>query len=652
MIVATAGHIDHGKSTLVKALSGVDTDRLPEEKARGISIDLGFAYLTLPDTPMIGFVDVPGHERFVRNMLAGVCGIDYVMLVVAADDGVMPQTIEHLSIVQLLGIHTGVAVLTKTDRVSAERVKEVRQQVQTLLHSARLAGFEIVECSVFSQQGVNELRERLGQAARETQRTEIKGRSFRFAIDRSFSIVGSGTVVTGTVFNHQVQVGERLILTPSGQSVRVRGIHQNSAAVTEAHAGERCALNLVGVSAQDCGRGDWVVASALHAPTSRIDISLTVLHTEPQALSHWTEVHLHLGTTEVIARVAIERGGSIQPGATGHARLVLNKPIACLNGDRLIIRDQAAQRTLGGGVVLDPFAPARVRDKALRQKEVAAFAQKDPAIALSALLACHSETGVDLDHFARSFNLTDSAVVDMLSSLDAVLIAKAPNFALLTISVEKLGARVVTTLKQHHQAQPQAAGLSLKDLRKQSAPNMKAGVFLAFMRAIAAAQKIILTGTVASLAVHRSSANAADQLLWQKIEPTLAAMGPKGLTAAELAQAAGLKTLVVNDMLYRKVKQGELYRVSSERFYLRANFIHFATLARHLASTSPTQTFIAAQFRDQAGVNRTLAIEILEVLDRLGVTQRVGDTRKLLKPLETVFDLASKTIDATTPGSP
>jgi selenocysteine-specific elongation factor len=631
MIVATAGHIDHGKSTLVKALSGVDTDRLPEEKARGISIDLGFAYLTLPDTPMIGFVDVPGHERFVRNMLAGVCGIDYVMLVVAADDGVMPQTIEHLSIVQLLGIHTGVAVLTKTDRVSAERVNEVRRQVQTLLHSARLVGFEIVECSVFSQQGVNELRERLGQAARETQRTEFQGRSFRFAIDRSFSIVGSGTVVTGTVFNHQVQVGERLILTPSGQTVRVRGIHQNSAAVTEAHAGERCALNLVGVSAQDCGRGDWVVASALHAPTSRIDISLTVLHTEPQALSHWTEVHLHLGTTEVIARVAIERGGSIQPGATGHARLVLHKPIACLNGDRLIIRDQAAQRTLGGGVVLDPFAPARVRDKALRQKEVAAFAQKDPAIALSALLACHSETGVDLDHFARSFNL---------------MIAKAPNFALLTISVEKLGARVVTTLKQHHQAQPQAAGLSLKDLRKQSAPNMKAGVFLAFMRAIAAAQKIILTGTVAALAMHRSSANAADQLLWQKIEPTLAAMGPKGLTAAELAQAAGLKTLVVNDMLYRKVKQGELYRVSSERFYLRANFIHFATLARHLASTSPTQTFIAAQFRDQAGVNRTLAIEILEVLDRLGVTQRVGDARKLLKPLETVFNLTSAPFDA------
>ena len=641
MIVATAGHIDHGKSTLVKALSGVETDRLPEEKARGISIDLGFAYLALPDTPVIGFVDVPGHERFVRNMLAGVCGIDYVLLVVAVDDGVMPQTIEHLSIVQLLGISAGVAVLTKTDRVSTERIQEVRQQVRELLQNATLSAFEIVECSVVAQQGVNALRERLAQAARDTQRTELEGRSFRFAIDRSFSIVGSGTVVTGTVFNHCVRVGERLTLSPSGLDVRVRGIQQNGAAVTQARAGERCALNLVGVSAQDCGRGDWVVASALHAPTSRVDVSLTVLSTEPHALTHWTEVHLHVGTTEVIARVAIDRGGSIQPGSTGYARLVMNEPIACLNGDRCIVRDQSAQRTLGGGIVLDPFAPARVRDRALRQAELAAFAQSDPAIALSALLACHDETGVDLGHFARSFNLTNCTLTTLLASLKAIVIARALNYALLKVSVEQLGARIATNLQRHHHAQPQAAGLSLTDLRKQSAPNMKVGVFVSLVREIATEQKIILTGTIAALAAHRSSAHAADQLLWQKIQPTLTAMGPKGLTAAELAQAAGLKTLVVNEMLHRKVKQGELYRVSSERFYLRANFIHFARLARQLVLASPTQTFIAAQFRDQASVNRTLAIEILEVLDRLGVTQRVGDARKLLKPLESVFDLAS-----------
>ena len=390
-------------------------------------------------------------------------------------------------------------------------------------------------------------------------------------------------------------------------------------------------------SAQDCGRGNWVIASALHAPTSRIDVRLTVLSSEPQALRHWTEVHLHVGTTEVIARVAIERGGSIQPGSTEHARLVLNEPISCLNGDRLIVRDQSAQRTLGGGIVLDPFAPARVRDKALRQIELAALTHREPARVLDALLACHAETGVDLEQFARGFNLTDSIVTTMLSRLHAVVIAKTPRYALLEASIERLGACVATILQRHHQAQPLAAGLSFKDLRKQSAPNMRVDVFVAFMRYVAPKQNIILTGTVAALEAHRSSAHAADQLMWQKIQPALAAMGPKGLTAVELAQAAGLKTLVVNDMLYRKVKQGELYRVSSERFYSRANFIHFAKLARQLVLASPTNSFIAAQFRDQAGVNRILAIEILEALDRLGVTQRVGDARKLLKPLEVVF---------------
>jgi len=637
MIVATAGHIDHGKSTLVKALSGVDTDRLPEEKARGISIDLGFAYLTLPDTPVIGFVDVPGHERFVRNMLAGVCGIDYVMLVIAADDGVMPQTIEHLNIIKLLGISHGVAVLTKVDRVSAARVNEVREQVRALLQSVELTTFEIVECSTVGQLGINDLRERLRAAARTFHRTDLEGRSFRFAVDRTFSMTGSGTVVTGTVFSDSVTIGDRLTATPGGQSVRVRGIHKNNLAVTSAQAGERCALNLVGVSAQDCGRGDWIVAPTLHGPTLRVDVRLTVLSTEQNALSHWTEVHLHVGTTEAIARVAIERGGSIAPGTEGYAQLVLNKPLACLSGDRLIIRDQTAQRTLGGGVVLDPYAPVRIRNRILRRAELAAFAHDDPAMVFSTLLACHTKTGVDLDHFSRSFNVTESALTNMLGDEEAIVIAKAPTYALLQSAIEQIALAMSTHLQQHHQAQPQAPGLSLKALRQQSAPNMKAVVFAALVRHIALEKKIILTGAVAALATHRSSANAADQLMWQKVQPTLAAMGPKGLTAADLAQATGLKTLVVNDMLHRKVKQGELFRVSSERFYLRANMIHFAKLARELVVASPTQTFIAAQFRDQAGVNRTLAIEILEVLDRLGVTQRVGDARKLLKPLETVF---------------
>ena len=269
MIVATAGHIDHGKTTLVKALTGVDTDRLPEEKKRGISIDLGFAYRKTDSGSVIGFVDVPGHERFVRNMLAGVCGIDYVMLIVAADDGVMPQTVEHLHIVDLLTIKHGIAVITKTDRVPAERVAEVAASVRALLAPTALASIEVLPVSAISGDGIEKLRDMLANAAGEFGDREHAGRNLRYAIDRVFTIAGSGTVVTGTVFNGAVAVGDKLMLSPSGIEVRVRGIQKDGQAATRAIAGERCALNVTGADVADIHRGDWVVAPAIHRSEER-----------------------------------------------------------------------------------------------------------------------------------------------------------------------------------------------------------------------------------------------------------------------------------------------------------------------------------------------------------------------------------------------
>jgi selenocysteine-specific elongation factor len=421
----------------------------------------------------------------------------------------------------------------------------------------------------------------------------------------------------------------------------VRGIQKNGDATNRAQAGERCALNLVGVTAQECKRGDWVVATVLHAPTQRLDVSLTVLPSEPAALTHWIAVHVHTGTTEVMGRIAIEHAGSIEPGTTACAQLVLEHPIACLNGDRLIVRDQSARRTIGGGIVLDPFPPVRIRNKTLRRMQLAALAKRDPASALSALLTCHAATGVDMDHFSRSFNLTESATNTLINLAQAVLITKAPSFAFSNNSIHTLGTQLSALLQRHHQAKPEDLGMSIKDLRQQFAPSMKSLVFLALLRHVSVEQKISITGTLVSLEAHRSEASAADQLMWQKIQPVLSTIGPKGVTAAELAQSAKLKTLVLNEMLHRKVKQGELFRVSSDRFYLRAQFIQFAQLAAELAGNSPTGTFIAAKFRDRIGVNRTLAIEILDVLDRLGVTLRVGDARKLLKPIQTVFHLTS-----------
>jgi selenocysteine-specific elongation factor len=286
MIVATAGHIDHGKTLLVKALSGVDTDRLPEEKSRGISIDLGFAYITVPGAGLLGFVDVPGHERFVRNMLAGVCGIDLALLVVAADDGIMPQTVEHLQILDLLQVPRALVAINKIDRVSTARVAEVVEAVRHLLDGTALREADILPVSAATGDGVETLRARLFQEAHGLQARASAGRRFRYAIDRVFSISGSGTVVTGTVFNGAVKLGDRLLLSPSGLPVRVRGIQVHGEAADQVSAGNRCALNLVGdkLDRDAVRRGDWVLDEAIHRPTCRIDAEVKVLSGETAPL--------------------------------------------------------------------------------------------------------------------------------------------------------------------------------------------------------------------------------------------------------------------------------------------------------------------------------------------------------------------------------
>src|SRR5689334_16659070 len=353
MIVATAGHIDHGKTLLVRTLTGVDTDRLPEEKARGISIDLGFAYLPLDARKLIGFVDVPGHERFIRNMLAGVCGIDFALLVVAADDGVMPQTLEHLHILDLLHVRRGAVAITKSDRVEASRVREVEQQVGTLIGQTQLAGAPILAVSAVSGVGIDHLRALLVNEAGAQAERNAQGGHFRYAVDRAFTVAGSGTVVTGTVFAGSVKPGDRVVVSPEGLEVRVRSIQIHGKTADRASSGERCALNLTGADVASIGRGDWVLAPVLHNPTRRIDARVTVLSAEEGALEHWTPVHLHLATSDVTGRIATRRGASIAPGDTAIVQLVLDEPIGALRGDRFIVRDQSASRTLGGGIVLD-----------------------------------------------------------------------------------------------------------------------------------------------------------------------------------------------------------------------------------------------------------------------------------------------------------
>ncbi len=644
MIVATAGHIDHGKTTLVKALTGVDTDRLPEEKARGISIDIGFAYWKTPDA-LIGFVDVPGHERFIRNMLAGVAGIDYVMLIVAADDGVMPQTIEHLNIVNLLNVSHGVAVITKCDRVAPERVAEVVAGVKTLLAETKLAAIPVMPASAISGEGIDALRTELAAAAKAHQSREHAGRHFRYTIDRVFTKAGSGTVVTGTVVTGAMAVGDHLMLSPGGIEVRVRGMQKQGGATQQAAAGERCAVNLSGVEITQVSRGDWLVAPAVHAPTNRLDVRLQVLASEAQPLKHWTPVHLHLGTADVTARISIRRGTVIAAGESAIVQVITDAPLAALHGDRFIVRDQSATRTIGGGTIVDPFAPATRRNTAARVAQLAALEHDDPAQALAALLA-GSPAGVDLAQFERTFNLKPERVDALVGATDTTIVGKEQRVALPKQSVETIKQAVVEALVKFHRDSPQATGAEIETLHKTHAPGLAAETFTALLRVLADEKKLEVAGSHARLPQHIATDNPADQKMWEAVKPVMESAGFNVPPLKDLAPLTKLKEVMLKDFLHRKAKTNEVIRVTPERFYPRTTLAQLAACAVDVAQNAAGNQFTAAQYRDRTGVGRGLAIEILECLDRLGITQRLGDQRKMRRDFVPILG------EATAPPAP
>src|SRR5437762_8667063 len=413
MILATAGHIDHGKTALVRALTGIDADRLPEEKRRGLTIDLGFAYASLPDGTELGFVDVPGHERFLPNMLAGVLSIDRVLLIVAADDGPRPQTLEHLDILELIGIAEVTGIVTKIDRVPPERRASVETDVAALLAEAGYDGSPIFAVSSVTGEGIAALSEHLSQTAKAADATRgarPPAGEFRMPIDRAFSLSGIGLVVTGIVAAGAAASGDHLMLSPRGVELRVRGIHAHNRPIERAAAGERCALNLAGSFPEggDPRRGDWVVAAPLHAPTSRIDLRLTVSRAAPSPLRDGLPVHVHLGTEDVVGRAAVLGARSIAPGESGFVQVDLEQPISALWGDRVILRDHAARHTLAGGRALDPLPPRRGRSRPERLAALAALAEPDAGDALEKLV----ETGgiIHLPRFAQVRNLPQSDI--------------------------------------------------------------------------------------------------------------------------------------------------------------------------------------------------------------------------------------------------
>jgi selenocysteine-specific elongation factor len=646
MIVGTAGHIDHGKTSLVRALTGVDTDRLKEEKARGISIDLGFAYMPAPDGSMLGFVDVPGHERFVHTMLAGASGIDFVLLAIAADDGVMPQTVEHLAIVDLLGIDRGVVALTKVDLASAPQQAQAVAGIAHALSSTGLAGAPIVPVCTVNGEGVDDLRRHLSEASRVFTRRAADGR-FRLAVDRSFTLVGAGTVVTGTVLSGQVAVGDRVVVSPSGLVARVRSIHAQNRAAKRGEAGERCALNLAGdgIAKEAIRRGDVVLDPHLHAPADRIDATLRLLPSEIKPVVQWMPVRLHHAAAEVGARIVLLEDAPLAPGATKPVQLVLEQPIAAAAGDRFVLRDTSAQRTIGGGRFLDLRAPARKRRTPMRMAQLDALAIAEPEGGLAALLDREPHY-VDLSGFARDRALAEAELARIVEALGAIRIpVKDRLIGLSPATWLRLKRAVASTLKDFHDGNPDLPGIGLERLRLQLEPRLPGPAFAAVLQGLARSGEVALDGAWVKLPGHEVRLTPRDERLWTRVAPMLA--GSERFRPPRLRDIAG--HLDVAEPELRRVAKlmariGKVDEVVPDHFFLRAAIAEMVGIAAGLATDQ--REFSAAQFRDQVNNGRKVAIQVLEFLDRHGVTLRRGDLRRINKHRLDLFRAADSAAPA------
>lgn len=641
MILATAGHIDHGKTALVRALTGVDADRLPEEKRRGLTIDLGFAYATLPDGAELGFVDVPGHERFLPNMLAGVLSIDRVLLVVAADDGPRPQTLEHLDIIELIGVAEITGVVTKIDRVEPGRAAAVAAEVAALLAAAGFADSPIFAVSSRTGDGIAALAGHLQKSAETAERHQAAAAAsgvFRMPIDRAFTLPGIGLVVTGTIAAGMVGLGERLVISPSGAAVRVRGLHAQNRPVEAAAAGERCAVNIAGSFPEggEPGRGDWIVAAELHMPARRLDLYLRASRFVKTPLRDGLPVHLHLGTSDIIGRAAVLGSRAIAPGETGFVQIDLEETVGALAGDRVVLRDHGARHTLAGGRVVDPFARRRGRRQPRRLAVLEALAIADPGEALTRFLAV--EGIVDLPQFALARNLAPDHL-DRLTEAAGVL-RIGPARASVAVTRERLAAlcdKVVDTLAAWHLAQPDTLGPGRPALLAQLRAEAPEAALDAALAELAGAGRVVRQGPVWRLPEHSPRLTKADERLWERVQPLLAAADLRPPRVRELAAGLGLEPQIVERFLNRAERLGRVARVADNRFFLPATLARLADIARNLADSSPEGAFTAAAFKDRSGVGRNLTIQILEYFDKMGATRRTGDTRIVVRGAE-VFE--------------
>jgi selenocysteine-specific elongation factor len=624
IIVGTAGHIDHGKTALVKALTGIDADRLEEEKRRGITIDLGFAHLELTPTLRLGFVDVPGHERFVKNMLAGVGGIDLVLFVVAADESIKPQTREHFDICQLLEIPRGVIALTKADLVDREILALVRAEVQELVAGSFLEGAPVVPVSSVTGAGLAELRQELARVAAEAPEKDASGH-FRLPIDRVFTVKGFGTVATGTLVSGSVAKEQEVELYPAGRRLRVRGVQVHGTSARRAVAGQRTAVNLADIEPAELARGDVLSEPGVFRAVKQVDCRLQLLPTA-KPLKHRAPVHFHCGTAEIEAQVRLLEGTApLQPGGTAYVRLVLRDAALLLPGDRFIIRMFSPVVTIGGGVVLDVARGAdalvRARPPGRAPARLDALSSADAAERI-ALLVREAPFGMGMADVVARTGLLESEIAAAAARAPLIVIPQPQPWYVDRAWFQAARARMVEAVREFHRQNPLQPGIAKPELRPAGAPPFLLDALLTD----AAAGEIAVEGDTVRLRGHTLVLSEDERQARAAIEGAFQQAGLAAPAVAQVLAKSGVEPARARSLLQILLREKQLVRVNEE---LVIHHSAIEELRRMLAARKPAR-FNVGTFKEWTGVSRKYAIPLLEFLDRERITRRQGEERLIL----------------------
>ncbi|MEX6233713.1 selenocysteine-specific translation elongation factor [Providencia hangzhouensis] len=614
MIFATAGHVDHGKTSLIQAITGINTAHLPEEKKRGMTIDLGYAYWPQPDGSSIGFIDVPGHEKFLANMLAGIGGINHALLVVACDDGVMAQTLEHLSILRLAGCENISVILTKADRVDHSRIEQVTEQVTSELAKQGWPDAKLFITSIEDGRGIDALRLYLQQLHQQSGSHPNIQRRFRLAIDRVFLVKGAGVVVTGTALAGKIQVGESLWVTGADKQVRVRGIHRQNQISEFAVAGDRVALNLVGdIDKENITRGDWLLAEQPAFIATRVIVEL-----ECDALiKHWQPVHLYYGASHITGRVSL----LVEQGETPVlAELILDTPLWLVENDRLIIRDISARQTLGGARVIRLVSPRRGKRLPEFLDWLSKLCREQDELAHFKLQLPQGE--LNLRDYSWARQLTHDVLDNLLAQMD---VERVGNHVLSTFKAQIAKERIVQTLEEFNEIHSDQIGVGKARLKRMALPSMSEALAFKFIDDLIGENVIKQTRGWLHMPQHGLVFDAQQQLIWQQIHPLFSRN--EAWWVRDLALESGYEEDTMRRVLKKAAQMGLITAIVRDRYYSHEQINYFASLIHRYCMEN--EVIFAADFRNELGIGRKLAIQILEFFDKSGFTRRKGDGHHL-----------------------